>query len=200
MKLVRFFLLIIAFVLSGSLKRLEAQTSNNPIITLQENGVGSLVFPGGGTFASTGVPAPDPGPGGLFNALTFNLLGPPGLVAGDLLINEFGGSTLSDILRFNPAGSAPGYPASAVLYSLPGGGELADTGFPTLRYATTFTTSENAAGMVTYTPTASQPGFIPGFGVTYVVTSSPIPEPTTVLFGAALIGVTALRRSRTVRQ
>jgi hypothetical protein len=146
------------------------------------------------------VPAPDPGPGGLLNALTFNLLGPPGLVAGDLLINEFGSSTLSDILRFNPAGSSPGYPASVVLYSLPGGGELADTGFPTFQYATTFTTSENAAGVVTYTPTESQPGYIPGFGATYVVTSSPIPEPTTVLFGAALIGATALRRSRTVRQ
>src|SRR5689334_3307436 len=41
------------------------------------------------------------GPGGLNSVLTFSLLSPPGLTAGDVLLQEPGGR-VSDVLRFNP--------------------------------------------------------------------------------------------------
>ena len=63
-----------------------------------------------GTFAnSLGAFAPlpcafltDPGPGGLRGAETYNLFMPPGLVAGDLILVEFAGGPISDLIRFNP--------------------------------------------------------------------------------------------------
>src|SRR5690242_11119656 len=80
---------------------------NFPLITVDEKGNGSLLFPGGGPIPTIGVLAPDPGPGGLPAALTYDLLGPPGLVAGDLILLEPGAGvgTISDIIRFNPAGT-----------------------------------------------------------------------------------------------
>jgi hypothetical protein len=106
-----------------------SSAQNNPRITLNETGAGSLRFPGGGSIPSNGFLAADPGPGGLLSALSFNLLGPPSLVAGDLIL-DIGGTT-TDIIRFNPAGTGSvAYPASAVFYSTSGGGQPADTGFP----------------------------------------------------------------------
>jgi hypothetical protein len=78
---------------------------NNPIITVNENGVGTIQFPGGPATPLPGALAPDPGPGGSQSALTYNLLGPPALVAGDLHIFEPGTQVLSDLIRFNPAGT-----------------------------------------------------------------------------------------------
>jgi hypothetical protein len=162
----------------------------NPTITVDENGVGSLQFPGGGTFATAGVLAADPGPGGLALALTYNLLGPPGLVAGDLVLLENG--VVSDVIRFNPAGSAPGYQASLVFYSdnTDGGPSLADRGFPTAFYPNNIVTfevgPEAGPNGFTYIPGANDPGFIPGFSVTYVIQSdlASVPEPSTLaLFG-----------------
>ena len=46
----------------------------------------------------SGIVAADPGPTGLPSALTYNLLGPPGLVAGDLLINDLN-KPLADLWR-----------------------------------------------------------------------------------------------------
>src|SRR4029078_657674 len=108
----------------------NAFADNNPLITLDENGHGTLLFPGGAPIPTIGVLAPDPGPGGLAAALTYNLLGPPGLVAGDLVLLDSGSNAVSDVIRFNPAGTGqnPGYPASVVFYSLTGEGALADTG------------------------------------------------------------------------
>src|SRR2546430_807433 len=109
---------------------------NNPLITVNEHGVGSLLFSGQVPISVPGVIAADPGPGGLPAALTYNLLGPPSLVAGDLIILEDLGLTsavvISDVIRFNPAGTgSAGYPASLVFYSDNSDGvdAIADTGF-----------------------------------------------------------------------
>jgi hypothetical protein len=178
-----------------------AQVGGNPTITVNENGVGSLGFPGGAPTPLQGVLAPDPGPGGLVLSLTYNLLGPPGLVAGDLLLIESGASgVLSDLIRFNPAGTGtPGYPASLVFYSdnTDGGDAPADRGFPTLNYANQLsfleTGPEFGPNGFTYTPTANQPVFVPGFGVTYVIRSdlAAVPEPSTIVMSGlvALLGL-----------
>jgi hypothetical protein len=160
-----------------------AWAQNNPLITVDENGKGSLLFPAGNPFVLTGVLAPDPGPGGLPLSLTYNLLGPPGLVAGDLVMLEPGNAIVSDIIRFNSAGTGglPGYPASLVFYSdnLDPADALADTGMPTALYANSLAVTEvgpEGNNGFTYTPTSTQPGFIPGFSVTYQIVSD-TPEP-----------------------
>jgi hypothetical protein len=43
-----------------------------PLITVDENGAGTLVFPGGVPTPLVGVLASDPGPGGRSAALTYN--------------------------------------------------------------------------------------------------------------------------------
>src|SRR5678815_5274816 len=91
---------------------------NNPLITLREDGVGFLDFPQNSTILLSGVLRSDPGPGGLASALTFDLLGPPSLVAGDLKVSDPGSGLLSDVIRFNPATTVGGVPfgASVVFY------------------------------------------------------------------------------------
>jgi hypothetical protein len=149
------------------------------------------------------VLAPDPGPGGLPAALTYHLLGPPSLVAGDVILLEPGGGGLiSDILRFNPAGTGgnPAYPASLVFYSdvFDGPNSLADTGFPTDLYTNTVSFIETGPeagpnGLFSYTPTANQPGFVPGFTLTYNFISDPasVPEPASIVMAgtSALAGL-----------
>src|SRR5690348_13331829 len=94
----------------------SAFADNVPLITVDENGNGTLLFPGGVPIPTHGVLAADPGPGGLSSVLTYNLLGPPSLVAGDVLLTDGGG--LQDVIRFNPAGTGnPAYPASLLFYS-----------------------------------------------------------------------------------
>jgi hypothetical protein len=103
------------------------------------------------------------------------------LVAGDVLLFDVSLS-LSEIIRFNPAGTGdPTYPASLVFYSLAGGTDLADTGFPTAFYTNTVSLFESTSGPTVYTPTSTEPGFIAGFSATYVIDSpAAIPEPSTI--------------------
>jgi hypothetical protein len=178
----------------------QAQAQNNPLITVDERGNGSIAFPGSLPSTLPGVLAPDPGPGGLSAALTYNLGGPPSLVAGDVLLFEPGiGGAISDQFRFNPAGTGgnPAYPASLVLYSA-GGDSLGDKGFPIDRatYPNTLILTETGPefgpnGLFAYTPTANQPGFVPGFAVTYNITSdagTAVPEPASlVMVGTAVL-------------
>jgi hypothetical protein len=179
--------LVFRILLSLGLAAAVFGQGNNPRITIDENCNGVILF------AGPGVPMPcvklaDPGPGGLASAVTYNLLGPPSLVAGDLLLLEPGGGGLiSDLIRFNPAGTGnPNYPASIVFYSdtIDGADSLADTGFPNALYTNTMTVvevgPEGNNGFV-YTPTDGQPGFVAGFSTTYnILSDSPVPEPATI--------------------
>src|SRR5262245_38524641 len=79
---------------------LASSAGATPVIYIDEFGTGFLDF-GGGLIPTTGVLQPDPGPGGLASVLTYNLLGPPALIAGDVLLSDSG--AIQDVLRFNPA-------------------------------------------------------------------------------------------------
>ena len=158
-------------------------------INVDENGHGTI----NGFLGLQPLPfalLPDPGPGGLPAALTYNLGNPPGLVAGDLVMTEpgTGGSVISDIIRFNPNQNG----GSLVFYSDNSDGKdsLADTGFPTAMYTNVVTRAEVGPegnnGLV-YTPTAGQPGFVAGAAVPveYTLISDAVPEPSSVV----LLGV-----------
>jgi hypothetical protein len=201
---------ILLIVLELALAAGAALAQNNPLITVNEQGVGSLLFPGIPGIPLNGVVIADPGPGGLSNALTYNLLGPPAIVAGDLVIQELIGAALvgSDLIRFNPAGTgSPGYPTSLVFYSDIGEGadSLADKGFPTSMYTNVLTVTEvgpEGNNGFLYTPTANQPGFVPGFGVTYNIISdqTQVPEPASaslvVIAGGMYLVAIRLRKGR----
>jgi hypothetical protein len=162
-------------------------------ITVDENGNGNLVNPVSGTFTLPSTVAPDAGPGGLPAALTYNLLGPPGLVVGDLLLLEPGTlGVLTDLIRFNPNGTLVFYSDTSDAIDA-----LADKGFPTALYANNITQVEvGPEGMngATYTPTSTQPGFVAGaaFPVTYVIKSDVTPPPTPEPGSLTLLGTAAL--------
>jgi hypothetical protein len=120
----------------------------------------------------------------------YDLAGPPGLVAGDLVVME-NPTTLSDLLRFDPTGVfvysdfEPGIPQQA----------LADIGIPTGRLTNVLAVNEvgpEGNNGIVYTPTAGQPGFVAGAAgpVTYRFTSE-VPEPTSIslmlLGGSAIL-------------
>ena len=199
--------LAVMLLASGRVVSAQGFSTN---ISVDENGAGRLTNTNGFDSSLPGTLLPDPGPGGLPLALTFGLLNPPGLVAGDLLLFEPGApGTLSDIIRFNPNQNG----GSLVFYSDrdDGSNSLADTGFPTALYANVLSLVEvglEGANGFTYTPTAGQPGFVSGAAgpVTYNIVSdldalAPVPEPAT--FGmAAVAGIAGLvayyrRRKRT---
>ena len=96
-------------------------------------------------------------------------------------------STCSDGLRFLTLASSPSGFAME-FFSLSGGGQLADTGFPANFVPVAFSTPEAADGSFTYLCTG---------GNCYEGTSSPVPEPATLaLVGTALFGFGAVARRR----
>ena len=203
--------LLLAVVIVGSLCSL-AFADPCPTITVDENGNGTLDFRCSARAAvpMPGVLAPDPGPGGLPAVLTYNLLGPPSLVAGDVLLTDadLGGAVL-DVVRFNPAGTGgnPAYQASLVFYSDNAGGfdALGDTPSPpgafyanTVRIAEVGTETNNGA---TYTPSSGQPGFVAGFNVSYnLISDAAVPEPNSIaLFGGALLVLGSIVKNQSYR-
>ena len=64
----------------------------DPLITVDELGHGTTLFAGGAPFMMPFALQSDPGPGGLASVLTYDLLGPPSLVAGDVLLQDGAGA------------------------------------------------------------------------------------------------------------
>lgn len=170
-------------------------------ITVDENCNGTINGFGGPQALPCGF-ANDPGPGGLNNVMTYDLLNPPGLVAGDVLMVERSvgdpcqGCVL-DIIRFNPNGTL-------VFYSdnLDGFDSGADTfGPPGALYANNVSIDEVGTEQFNwghYIPLPGQPGFVAGASapVEYLFISD-TPEPgSIVLLGTGVLGLAGLLRRK----
>jgi hypothetical protein len=150
----------------------------------------------------------DPGPGGLNNVLTYDLLNPPGLTAGDVFMTDADcGGCFLDVVRFNPNPNGVG--GSLVFYSdnVDGFDSLADTPSPPgAFYANTISIPEvgpEGHNGAIYTPTLGEPGFVTGAAgpVTYMLISdgSAVPEPATwamMVLGFAGLGFAGYRSGK----
>jgi hypothetical protein len=111
----------------------------------------------------------DGGSGGPF--LTFTL--PETVTPGDVGIYKYGTTTVGDGLRFQGN--------QMQFYSLPGGGQLADTGFPPDTWSSPFILgTENADGSFSYSPGGNV------FFGNYLSVTGVVPEPSSLI---ALSGI-----------
>jgi hypothetical protein len=165
------------------------------VINFDENCDGVFINPIGQHSPLSCELQSDPGPGGLSSALTMQLGDPPGLVAGDLLVDDMHGN-LVDLIRFNPTETIDGQTGALVYYRAAGLTE-ADTGFPTLDYANTLTVTEGPMGDYAYFPTAGEPGFVTGLegvNIVYDIGDQTAPEPASAMLMLGAIGVLAGRK------
>lgn len=191
--------LVAALAVGSGASALDA--NGNIVISVDENGKGTINgFLGVQTLPS--ALQDDPAPGGLLNVLTYDLLNPPSLVAGDVLLQDGVGGPVLDVVRFNLSGLSPAVgTGSLVFYSdnIDGFDALADTsGPPSTLYSNSITILEvgsEANNGAIYIPSAGQPGFVAGASapVEYIFTSDgvfSVPEPGT--WGLMLLGVGAM--------
>jgi len=198
-----------ALTMSASAGAQVAPPPETLLITVDENGHGSILVDGTTTSPLTGVLAHDPGPGGLDNVLTYTLVGALTVIPGDVHLTDadFNNAFL-DVIRFNQTVGAVAIPGTIVFYSdnVDGFDALADTASPPiLDYGNVITIPEvgpEGNNGAFYTPTANQPGFITGFAATYhFISDSSVPEPSTwamMLAGFGAIGLALRRRRRTL--
>lgn len=140
--------------------------------------------------------ASDPLPGGLTTVeYTFNST-IPSVVAGDIKIQEFGGSTVGDVIRFENIAEK----AVAFIYSADiAGGLAADVGLPGSFQSNFVTIAENSTGLALKTPSSAQPGFCASCSgaITYGLQSADtVPEPSTLLLMGSGLLLLWRRRSR----
>lgn len=195
---------LIAFVGICGIGLIGPQTAHaqsfSVTLSVDENGNGTFTNTTGFSATLPSATQADPGPGGLNNALTYGLLNPPGLTAGDVfLTNAACGGCITDVIRFNPSEAIASSTGALVFYSNDVGSS-ADIGFPTLSYANTISISESSTGAL-YTPILGEPGFVTGAAgpVTYDLTSlaADVPEPSTwamMILGFSGLGFMAYRR------
>jgi hypothetical protein len=191
----------------GSGARPTLGPNGHIIITVDENGNGTI----NGFLGPAPLPSallPDPGPGGLPSVLTYKMLNPPGLVAGDVLMqsNEPGfGPIIFDVVRFNPQENG----GSLLFYSdnVPIADSLGDTPSPpSALYPNTIIVPEigpEGNNFAIYTPLPGQPGFVAGAAapVDYILISDGtvgfiLPEPSSLALIGLGVGALALWRRR----
>ena len=174
------------------------------VVTVNENGVGTVAVDGG---ASTPLPfgiGPDPGGSGI-STLFYTLPFTPS--PGDLFILEGDTGNPSDVVRFNTnrlfffsdnghnTGSNPAEPSDP---------DLADNGVPTPPNPVfLFEGADEGNNGVVFSPTSTQPGFCAtcGTGVTYNIISDQTPPQLVPELGSWLLmlggmGALALNRVR----
>lgn len=179
-------------------------------ISVDENRNGRFTNTAGFAAALPSALQNDPGPGGRPNILTYSLINPPGLTAGDVRLQDGVGGPILDVVRFNPGERCVDGSLGCLLFysdNIDGFDALADTpGPPFAFYPNTITIPEigpEGNNRAVYTPVAGQPGFVLGAGgpVTFVLISdAPVPEPASLaILGAGLTGL-AIARSRRRRK
>ena len=170
-------------------------------ITVDENCNGVLTNTSGYSAVLPCAFQNDPGPGGLTTVMTYGLLNPPGLTAGDVLLLEGPNGSMYDVIRFNDSQVCADSEGCLVFYSdnVDGFDSLADTfGPPGALYANNVSIVEVGGSRAIYTPVAGQPGFVVGAAgpVTYTLISD-VPEPATLsLFATGLLGLLGMIRKR----